>query len=121
SLRVLIAEDNEMNRLLLEKVFAQWKLSPAFAENGQVLIDKLKDQDFDLVLMDIHMPLMDGYEATRQIRAMPDATKANIPIIALTASASSEMHEKIKSVGMNRMLLKPFQASELLMILLDIE
>jgi CheY-like chemotaxis protein len=68
---------------------------------------------YDVILMDIHMPEMDGYEASRRIRIMSDPTKANIPIIALTASVSHDLSKKITQRGINDYLRKPFNAKEL--------
>ena len=112
-LKVLVAEDNPMNRLLLLKIFSKWDSEPVFAVNGKEAVEKVSSGDFDLVLMDLHMPVMDGYEATRSIRAMTQPSKSNIRIFALTASVSGNLDEKIKGVGMNDFLLKPFKLSEL--------
>lgn len=113
TLRVLIAEDNPMNRLLMKKVFFKWNNVPVFAVNGQEALEKATCERFDVILMDIHMPLMDGYEATRAIRNITDATRSNVKIIALTASVSNNIYEKITAVGMNDYVFKPFKSKEL--------
>ncbi|HEY0666564.1 MAG TPA: ATP-binding protein, partial [Sphingobacteriaceae bacterium] len=112
-IRVLVAEDNPMNRLLLKKVFFKWNNEPEFAENGMEAVEKLKSHSYDIVLMDIHMPVMDGYEATKVIRNMSDPEKANIPVIALTASVSNNLRDKIREAGMNDYVYKPFNSKEL--------
>ena len=112
-LRILVAEDNAMNRILLMKIFSKWNVSLEFALNGQEAIDKLVEHNFDVILMDIHMPIKDGYEAAKFIRAMSDSVKSKIRIITLTASVSGNLNEKIKAVGMDDYLLKPFKMNEL--------
>jgi signal transduction histidine kinase len=112
-IRVLAAEDNPMNRLVLKKVFEKWNNHIVFAEDGQEAIDKLLLQEFDLILMDLHMPVLDGYQASLAIRDLPDKTKSQIQIIALTASVSSNLDEKIKAAKMNDFILKPFNANEM--------
>ena len=112
-LRILVAEDNPMNRLLLKKVLSKWNNEPEFAMNGQEAVQKLSSGTFDVVLMDIHMPVMDGYEATKVIRGMADLQKSAIPVIALTASVSNNLNEKIKEAGMNDYIYKPFDSKEL--------
>lgn len=112
-LRILVAEDNAMNRLLLKKVLSQWKNKPDFAVNGEEALEKLANETYDLILMDIHMPVMDGYNATKAIRSLSDETKARIPVIALTASVSNNLNDKIKAAGMNDYIYKPFNSKEL--------
>jgi len=83
------------------------------AENGQIAIEKIQKENFDLILMDLEMPVMSGYEATNAIRKMDDEKKRSIPIIALTASAMLDIQKKIYSLGMNDFILKPFNPNEL--------
>jgi CheY-like chemotaxis protein len=82
--------------------------------NGQEAVDKLLLEDFDGILMDIHMPVMDGYHAARAIRLLNDPGKANIPIIAITASVSHQLYAKITLAGMQDYINKPFQPGQLL-------
>jgi len=107
-LRVLIAEDNAMNILLMKKLLGQWNITPHFVENGADAVSAIDTADFDVILMDIHMPVMDGYEATTQIRAHTDPRKANVHIIALTASVSSNVQEKMDKARLNDYVSKPF-------------
>jgi signal transduction histidine kinase/ActR/RegA family two-component response regulator len=112
-LKLLIAEDNRINVMLLEKLLSKWEISTVVAWNGQEAIDKLLLENFDGILMDIHMPVMDGYNAARAIRELSDPDKANIPIIAITASVSHQLYAKITLAGMQDYIHKPFQPNQL--------
>ncbi|WP_276481951.1 PAS domain-containing hybrid sensor histidine kinase/response regulator [Paraflavitalea pollutisoli] len=109
--KILAVEDNQMNQLLMKHTFQHWNLHYELAENGQQAIDKLKMDKFDLVLLDIQMPVMDGYITARTIR---HELKSNIPIIAMTAHAMAGEREKCLSHGMNDYISKPIQEKELL-------
>jgi two-component system, sensor histidine kinase len=111
-LKVLVAEDNPINVLLLKKILTKWNIEPVFAENGIETLGKLSSAAFDVILMDIHMPLMDGYKATAEIRKLSDPVKSSISIIALTASTSN-LEERIKEIGMDDYIYKPFNSKEL--------
>ncbi len=110
--RVLVAEDNPMNRRVVELLFEAWNYDYILTHNGRELVELLlKDPDaFDLVLMDIQMPEMDGYEATRQIRQQYGL---KIPIVAMTAHALAGEREKCLQFGMNDYLAKPIREQEL--------
>lgn len=112
-IKVLLAEDNRINQLLAQKVLTGFKFDCEIVENGKLAVEALKNQDFDVVLMDLMMPEMDGYEATIAIRNLEDEKKRNIPIIALTAVVIDSVTEKCASVGMNQYLSKPFKSNEL--------
>jgi CheY-like chemotaxis protein len=113
SYKILIVEDNEINKIIAEKFLTKWGFEVDHAENGQVAIEKHQNGNFDLILMDLEMPVMSGYEATLAIREMSAAKKRSIPIIALTASAMLDIQKKIYSLGMNDFILKPFVPNEL--------
>lgn len=119
-LHILVAEDNRINVLLLEKLLAKWQVTWVIAGNGEEAVDRVKQQNFHLVLMDIHMPKLDGYDAAKAIRALTDPVKRAVPIIALTASASHDMVQKINAAGMQDRLTKPFQPTQLYETLLRI-
>ncbi|NND33324.1 MAG: PAS domain S-box protein [Saprospiraceae bacterium] len=105
---ILIVEDNPINLMVMQRLFKNWKIDHAIAKNGAEALDALKDEDFDLILMDIQMPVMDGYEASEKIRNLENPKCRNIPIIALTASAEIEIQQKVKKAGMNDFVSKPF-------------
>ncbi|WP_379088836.1 response regulator [Pedobacter sp. UC225_65] len=113
SLKVLIAEDNQMNTLLMRKLLAKWNITPDFAGNGSDAVEAFKTNNYDLILMDIHMPIMDGYEASSIIRNYSDTVKSNVPIIALTASVALDVRNKIAEAGINDYVSKPFNPEEL--------
>ncbi len=111
--RVLIVEDNEINKIIAEKFLTKWGLEIEHAENGQIAVEMHQRGNFDLILMDLEMPVMSGYEATIAIRQLSDVKKNSIPIIALTASAMMDIQKRIYSLGMNDFILKPFVPNEL--------
>lgn len=106
---LLIVEDNALNRTIAGKFIEKWGLTPQFAENGAEALERVQNENFDLILMDLQMPVMDGYEATRIIRE----THPNLPIIALTASAMIDTIDRAQEAGMNDYISKPFQPEEL--------
>jgi two-component system, sensor histidine kinase len=114
SLRVLVAEDNPVNVMLMKKLLSKWSIVPSIAENGERAVELIQYGNFDIILMDLQMPVMNGFDATIEIRKMRDPSKANIPIIALTASALYDIKERVYASGMNDYVSKPFKPSELL-------
>jgi CheY-like chemotaxis protein len=106
-------EDNLVNQKIVCKFLMKWKVNVDVAENGRIAVEKAAKQMYDLVLMDLHMPEMNGYDATRLIRQMDGDQYKELPIIALTASAFIEDREKIYSYGMSGYIIKPFNPSEL--------
>lgn len=108
-IKVLLVEDVEFNVMVAEKMLVNWNARVEVAENGLNAIGKVKEGGFDIILMDLQMPVLDGYSATKHIREF----NADIPIIALTASASSDVHKKTKEVGMNGYVSKPFKPADL--------
>ena len=110
---VLVAEDVELNQFLAKHIMESWGFEVTIADNGRKAVEALQQKDFDVVLMDIQMPEMDGISATQNIRGMQDAKKASIPIIALTANALKGDSEKYLAAGMNDYLSKPFTEESL--------
>jgi signal transduction histidine kinase/BarA-like signal transduction histidine kinase len=110
--RILIAEDNPVNVFVLNQFLHKWDIETQVAVNGAEVINKLTQQSFDLVLMDVHMPVKDGIEATREIRLM-EARWRNIPIIAITASHEYQVKEEVIRSGMNDYIIKPFVPEDL--------
>jgi len=111
--KILVAEDNKINFFVANKFLVGWGVTVTHAENGQLALDLLETDDFDLVLMDLHMPVMDGIEATRIIRKSENPRIKDIPIVALTAAIMSESHDKIEDLNINDYVLKPFKPHDL--------
>ena len=121
--RVLLAEDNELNSMIAVSILEGVGFSVDVAENGEVAVTKMKDMDagyYDVVLMDIQMPVMDGYQAAGLIRALDDKQKAEIPIIAVTANAFEEDRKIALDAGMNGHLAKPYDIPEMLKLLKEV-
>ena len=120
--KLLLVEDNELNREIALEILKEAGFVVDTAEDGAVAVQKIKQAapgQYDLILMDIQMPNLDGYEATRQIRALPDAEKANIPIFAMTANAFEEDRQNALAAGMNGHIAKPLDVPHLLRVLAD--
>ncbi|MVN91032.1 ATP-binding protein [Mucilaginibacter aquatilis] len=113
NLHILVAEDNVVNTMLMKKFFSKWQVQSSFAENGERAVEMMQYGNFDIVLMDLQMPVMNGFEAATEIRKLPDGVKSSVPIIALTASALTDIREKVFSAGMNDYVSKPFKPDEL--------
>ncbi|MES2778911.1 MAG: response regulator [Bacteroidota bacterium] len=111
--RVLIVDDNYMNIVVVEKVVNRWGLHTETATSGKAALTKLREQQFDLILMDLQMPIMSGYETCAFIRSDPAYRHLNVPIIALTADVMSETRERAILHGMNDYISKPFNPEEL--------
>ena len=108
-LKVLLVEDNLINIKIAQKIMVRWEIDVDVAENGQLGIDKFNANKYDVILMDLSMPVMDGYQATTIIRKSDKLT----PIIALTASASYGYLERAIELGINEYIIKPFNPREL--------
>jgi signal transduction histidine kinase len=102
--RILLVEDTQFNVLFATQLLKNWKASVDVAENGAIAVEKVKNESYDLILMDLQMPVMDGYTATETIREF----NQTVPIIALTASATSNVKQKVISIGMQDYVTKPF-------------
>ncbi|GAB3300928.1 hybrid sensor histidine kinase/response regulator [Hymenobacter tenuis] len=111
--RVLLVEDNEINRDVARMLLDEWGVLVDEAEDGAKGVELLRQRPYDVVLMDIQMPGMSGLEATAIIRRMPDATRANVPILALTANAFRADSTRYLEAGMDAYLTKPFEEEEL--------
>jgi len=115
--KILVAEDVELNQYLVKHIMESWGFTVNIVNNGREAVEMVQKNNYDLVLMDIQMPEMDGMEATRQIRQLKDAQKASVPIIALTANALKGDSEKYIAAGMNDFLPKPFNEQKLFIII----
>jgi len=114
---ILVAEDVELNQYLARHIMESWGFDVDIAHNGREAVEMVQRNNYDLVLMDIQMPEMDGMEATRQIRKLQDVFKASIPVVALTANALKGDSEKYIAAGMNDYLSKPFDEPQLFMVI----
>lgn len=118
--RILLVEDNELNQEIAATILEEQGFLVDLAVDGTVAVEKIKKVDaghYDIILMDIQMPRMDGYEATRRIRALEDREKANIPIYAMTANAFEEDRQKVLDAGLNGHIAKPINIANLMEIL----
>lgn len=113
SLDVLVAEDHPVNRQYIAVLLDKLGHRAQFTTQGEEAVQAASHHRFDVVLMDLHMPVMDGVEATKAIRALPDTTAATVPIVALTADAYPETRERCLVAGMNDYLTKPVSPAKL--------
>ena len=113
--RVLVAEDNKVKQFLISTLLKQYGINPVIAENGMEVLELLKDQSFDLLLLDIQMPLLDGYKTCVAIRE----TGNKLPVVAMTAYVMDAEKEKCRAAGMNNYLAKPLDETALQQILLQ--
>lgn len=112
-LRILIAEDNMVNQIIVKKVLSDWNTEADFAENGVIALELLQKNDYDIIFMDIQMPEMDGYTAVQKIRDTFPESKRYIPILAMTAHATSTERQKCLDAGMDEYISKPFEPGDL--------
>ncbi|MDE6625899.1 MAG: transporter substrate-binding domain-containing protein [Lachnospiraceae bacterium] len=121
--KILLVEDNEINQEIAREILEAAGLVIDIVDDGTKAVDTIKNVEagtYDLILMDIQMPIMDGYEATRQIRALEDSARASVPIVAMTANAFDEDKQKAMEVGMNGHVAKPIDIPNLMDTLKDI-
>ena len=110
--KVLVAEDNELNQLLVKSMLEAWGCEVDIAANGLEALNKVKENNYDIVLMDFQMPVMDGLIATREIRNLPGADKSNLIIIAFT-SVDYRDEKKYADNGMDGYIIKPWDEENL--------
>ena len=116
-MHVLLVEDNELNMEIARYLLEEAGIQVTAAKNGQEALDifeQSEEQEIDLILMDIMMPVMDGLEATRRIRTCTHPRGATVPIIAISANAFADDIQKAKNAGMNEHLAKPFEMEKVL-------
>ena len=121
--KLLVVEDNELNLEIASTLLKEAGFEVDTAENGKVAVEKVEAASadrYDLILMDIQMPEMDGYEATRRIRALPDAKKAALPIVAMTANAFEDDRKNALRAGMNGHIAKPLDIQKLFQVLSEL-
>ena len=110
---ILLAEDNRVNQLFASELITEWGATLDIADNGQIAIELYHKKDYDLILMDIQMPILDGIDATHIIRNQFPKHKQNIPILAITANAKNGDEIKFKEYGMNDVIFKPYSSNKL--------
>ena len=121
-MKVLLVDDNEMNREIAEELLTEKEILVDTASDGDIAVQKIKDAppyEYELVLMDVQMPRMNGYEATREIRGLPDPRKSSIPIVAMTANAFEEDRKNALAAGMDGHLAKPIDDQKLIQTLME--
>jgi signal transduction histidine kinase/CheY-like chemotaxis protein/ligand-binding sensor domain-containing protein len=115
---IMLAEDNKVNQIVTKKIFKKLGLTLEVAENGQVAIDKFKDKQFDLILMDLHMPEVDGYQATEEIRKLNDLKQPYI--VAFSANIFNQDMSEFEAQGFNSVLSKPAKVNDVVELLNDV-
>jgi len=112
SISILLVEDHPPNQMIARQLLKRWSSNIALdiADNGKIAVDKVNQNTYDIILMDVSMPVMDGFEATREIRKLP-SPKGNIPIVAMTAHALDSKKEECFEAGMNAFISKPIEPS----------
>jgi len=120
-LNVLIVEDNKMSQLFIKQLFTIWNIKPDTADNGKIAVDKVKQNSYDLILMDMHMPIMDGIEATKIIRNSNNNKIDKIPIAGCSADIMPESKKKAFDSGMDFYITKPVNEASLEKILFNIK
>jgi CheY-like chemotaxis protein len=113
--KILIVEDNPMNVLVLQNFLKRWGAESDVAQNGQEALDLLDATRHQIILMDLHMPVMDGYEASKTLRVRGET----IPIVALTASVAADVESHVFAIGINEIVVKPFVPDNLLRVILS--
>ena len=121
--KILLVEDNELNREIATEILEEEGIVVDTAEDGDIAVEKMRNASagkYDIILMDIQMPRMNGYEATKAIRALPDPYASSIPIIAMTANAFEEDKQNAFAAGMNAHIAKPIDVLKLMDTLMAI-
>jgi len=112
-IHILVAEDQAINQKIINQFLSRKGYKVTLVENGQIAVDKVKEEKFDVILMDVQMPVLDGYDSTRQIRNFEKGGKTHIPIVAMTAHAMKGDREKCIAAGMDYYITKPVNPVEL--------
>ena len=121
--KILLVEDNELNQEIAQTILEEAGFVIDTADDGSEAVERMQEADadtYDLILMDIQMPVMNGYQATKAIRALDDPAKAGIPIVAMTANAFEEDRKEALEVGMDGYVAKPINIEKLMLTLEDI-
>jgi CheY-like chemotaxis protein len=114
--RVLIAEDSSVIQNLVKKILEFQNFEITAVKNGEQVLQLLQKEDFDLILLDINMPVMDGMDCVKAIRALDDKDKSTIPVVAITGNARNYSEEEFKEAGFNEILMKPLNFDRLVLV-----
>jgi CheY-like chemotaxis protein len=117
--KVLIAEDSSVIQNLTRKILEQQNFIISTAKNGKQVLEKLEQEEYDLILMDINMPVMDGMECTRQIRSNNDPSVSKIPVIAITGNAMNYSASEFEAAGINNVLQKPLNFDSMVELVIE--
>ncbi len=117
--KVLIAEDSSVIQNLSRKILEQQNFIISTAKNGKQVLEKLEQEEYDLILMDINMPVMDGMECTRQIRSNNDPSISKIPVIAITGNAMNYSISEFEAAGINSVLQKPLNFDSMVELVIE--
>lgn len=114
--RVLIAEDSSVIQNLVKKILEFQNFEITAVKNGEQVVQLLDKENFDIVLLDINMPVMDGMECVKAIRAMSESAKSKVPVVAITGNARNYTEEEFKEAGFNDVLMKPLNFDKLVLV-----
>jgi CheY-like chemotaxis protein len=114
--RVLIAEDSSVIQNLVKKILEFQNFEITAVKNGEQVLQLLQKENFDIVLLDINMPVMDGMECVKAIRGLGDAGKSKVPVVAITGNARNYTEEEFKEAGFNDVLMKPLNFDKLVIV-----
>lgn len=118
--RVLIAEDSSVIQNLVKKILEFQNFEIAAVKNGEQVLQMLQKDHFDIILLDINMPVMDGMESVKAIRGLADKEKAKVPVVAITGNARNYSEEEFKEAGFNEVLMKPLNFDKLVMVVKEL-
>lgn len=114
--RVLIAEDSSVIQNLVKKILEFQNFEITAVKNGEQVVQLLEKENFDIVLLDINMPVMDGMECVKAIRGMSENAKSSVPVVAITGNARNYTEEEFKEAGFNDVLMKPLNFDKLVLV-----
>lgn len=118
--KVLIAEDSSVIQNLVKKILEFQNFEITAVKNGEQVLQLLQKEHFDIILLDINMPVMDGMESVKAIRALADKDKAKVPVVAITGNARNYSEEEFKEAGFNEVLMKPLNFDKLVLVVKDL-
>lgn len=118
--KVLIAEDSSVIQNLVKKILEFQNFEITAVKNGEQVLQMLEKEHYDIILLDINMPVLDGMETMKVVRALPDKQKANVPVVAITGNARNYSEEEFKEVGFNEVLMKPLNFDKLVMVVKEL-